>query len=61
MIDEVIHQKTRLLILNKMDMADEAETKKWIAYFEEKGIQQSRLIHLKEKDSKLFLKLLKSF
>lgn len=37
MIDEVIHQKTRLLILNKMDMADEAQTKKWIAYFEEKG------------------------
>ncbi|SFQ18525.1 ribosome biogenesis GTPase A [Psychrobacillus psychrotolerans] len=37
MIDEVIHQKTRLLILNKMDMADEMQTKKWIAYFEEKG------------------------
>ncbi|QUG41068.1 ribosome biogenesis GTPase YlqF [Psychrobacillus sp. INOP01] len=37
MIDEVIHQKTRLLILNKMDMADETQTKKWIAYFEEKG------------------------
>ena len=37
MIDEVIHQKTRLLILNKMDMADEVQTKKWIAYFEEKG------------------------
>ncbi|MEK5146550.1 ribosome biogenesis GTPase YlqF [Psychrobacillus sp. FSL K6-4615] len=37
MIDEVIHQKTRLLILNKMDMADEMQTKKWISYFEEKG------------------------
>ncbi|SDM54489.1 ribosome biogenesis GTPase A [Psychrobacillus sp. OK028] len=37
MIDDVIHQKTRLLILNKMDMADESQTKKWIAYFEEKG------------------------
>ena len=37
MIDEVIHQKPRLLILNKMDMADEAETKKWIQYFERKG------------------------
>ncbi|WP_419961612.1 ribosome biogenesis GTPase YlqF [Psychrobacillus sp. BM2] len=37
MIDEVIHQKTRLLILNKMDMADEMQTKKWIAYFEGKG------------------------
>ena len=37
MIDEVIHQKPRLLILNKADIADEAETKKWIHYFEEKG------------------------
>ncbi|WP_313891285.1 ribosome biogenesis GTPase YlqF [Psychrobacillus sp.] len=38
MIDQVIHQKTRLLILNKMDMADEVQTKKWIAYFASKGM-----------------------
>ncbi|WP_391208620.1 ribosome biogenesis GTPase YlqF [Psychrobacillus sp. L4] len=38
MIDQVVHQKTRLLILNKMDMADEMETKKWIAYFDSKGL-----------------------
>lgn len=37
MIDEVIGQKTRLLILNKMDMADDFQTKKWIQYFEERG------------------------
>ena len=37
MIDEVIHQKPRLIILNKMDMADETETKKWIRYFEGQG------------------------
>jgi len=37
MIDEVIGQKTRLLILNKADMADDFETKKWIRYFEERG------------------------
>ena len=37
MIDEVIHQKPRLLILNKADMADEAETRKWVEYFAEKG------------------------
>lgn len=36
-IDEVIHQKPRLLILNKADMADESETKKWIQYFAEQG------------------------
>ena len=33
MIDEVIHQKPRLLILNKMDLADEAETDRWIQLF----------------------------
>ena len=37
MIDQVIQQKPRLIILNKMDMADEIETKKWIRYFEEQG------------------------
>ncbi len=37
MIDQVIHQKPRLIILNKMDMADETETKKWIRYFESQG------------------------
>jgi ribosome biogenesis GTPase A len=39
MIDEVIHQKPRLLILNKMDLADETETARWIRYFEAKGIR----------------------
>ena len=37
MIDEVINQKPRLLILNKYDMADEVETRRWINYFEERG------------------------
>ncbi len=37
MIDQVIHQKPRLLILNKADLADKAETDKWIAYFKEQG------------------------
>ncbi|MBB4823950.1 ribosome biogenesis GTPase A [Sporosarcina luteola] len=38
MIDEVIGQKPRLLILNKMDLADDRETVKWIRYFESKAI-----------------------
>src|SRR5690554_6154414 len=38
MIDEVINQKPRLLILNKSDMADESETVKWLNYFSERGI-----------------------
>jgi ribosome biogenesis GTPase A len=39
MIDEVIHQKPRLLILNKMDLADETETARWIRYFETRGMR----------------------
>lgn len=37
MIDEVVGQKIRLLILNKADMADDFQTKKWIQYFEKEG------------------------
>lgn len=37
MIDQVINQKPRLLILNKADMADETETKKWVQYFARQG------------------------
>jgi len=37
MIDEVVGQKIRLLILNKADMADDFQTKKWIQYFENEG------------------------
>lgn len=37
MIDEVVGQKIRLLILNKADMADDHQTKKWLKYFEERG------------------------
>jgi ribosome biogenesis GTPase A len=37
MIDEVVGQKTRLLILNKADMADDFQTKKWIKFFEDQG------------------------
>lgn len=39
MIDQVIHQKPRLLILNKMDLADQTETTRWIRYFEKQGIR----------------------
>ncbi|MBM7578478.1 ribosome biogenesis GTPase YlqF [Jeotgalibacillus terrae] len=39
MIEEIIGQKPRLILINKADMADPAKTKEWIAYFEEKGIK----------------------
>ncbi|KIL50451.1 GTPase YlqF [Jeotgalibacillus alimentarius] len=39
MIEEIIGQKPRLILINKADMADPAKTKEWIAYFEDKGIK----------------------
>jgi len=39
MIDEIIQHKPRLVLLNKADMADQAATKEWIAFFAEKGIK----------------------
>lgn len=37
MLDEITGHKPRIIILNKMDMADEDETNKWIAHFKSKG------------------------
>ncbi|WP_102271476.1 ribosome biogenesis GTPase YlqF [Cytobacillus massiliigabonensis] len=39
MIDEIIQHKPRLVLLNKADMADKEATKKWIKYFQAKGIK----------------------
>ncbi|XJZ28479.1 ribosome biogenesis GTPase YlqF [Bacillota bacterium Lsc_1132] len=38
MIDEIVQHKPRLVLLNKADMADTDETKKWIRFFAAKGI-----------------------
>ncbi|WP_226674252.1 ribosome biogenesis GTPase YlqF [Rossellomorea aquimaris] len=38
MIEEIIGQKPRLVLLNKADMADPKRTKEWIAYFNEQGV-----------------------
>jgi ribosome biogenesis GTPase A len=38
MIDEIIKNKPRLLLLNKADMADPQVTKEWISYYKENGI-----------------------
>lgn len=37
MMDEIIQQKPRLVLLNKGDLADGRETQKWQRYFEEQG------------------------
>lgn len=36
-IDDVLKDKPRIVILNKSDMADENETKKWLSYYRKKG------------------------
>lgn len=37
-IDEICGNKPRIIILNRMDLADPEGTKKWLAYFRSKGI-----------------------
>lgn len=37
-IKEIIKNKTKIIILNKSDLANEAENKKWISYFQSKKI-----------------------
>lgn len=39
MIDEILANKPRLILLNKADMADEGVTKQWIAFFEQQGVR----------------------
>jgi len=36
-VDELIKNKPRILIMTKLDLSDETETKKWINYYEEQG------------------------
>ena len=37
-IDEIIKNKPRILIMTKKDLCDMTVTKKWVDYYEEKGI-----------------------
>ena len=37
-IDSICGNKPRIVILNRMDLADSAATKRWAAYFKEKGM-----------------------
>ncbi|WP_314557186.1 ribosome biogenesis GTPase YlqF [uncultured Parvimonas sp.] len=36
-IDDVLKDKPRIMILNKSDMADKNETKKWLSYYRKQG------------------------
>ena len=37
-IDSICGNKPRIVILNRMDLADPAATKQWVSYFKERGI-----------------------
>jgi len=37
MLDEIVQQKPRLILLNKADMADSNRTKQWIQYYADNG------------------------
>ncbi len=38
MIDSIIAQKPRVILLNKADMADPVQTKRWLACYQSKGV-----------------------
>ncbi|WLR52320.1 ribosome biogenesis GTPase YlqF [Bacillus tianshenii] len=49
MVDEMVGQKPRLLLLNKADMADEKITSQWVDYYREQGIHALPVNALKDK------------
>ena len=57
MMHEIIHQKRRVVILNKSDMADPSITEKWLEYYEKQGI---RAVASNSKDGKGLHKLTKA-
>ena len=38
MVDEIVKNKPRVVLLNKAQIADKATTKKWIEYYKNKGV-----------------------
>ena len=37
-VNEIVGEKPRIVLLNKSDLADDIQTKKWIGFFESKNI-----------------------
>lgn len=52
LIDKVINNKARLIILNKVDMANSVETKKWVQYFNDQGIKVVEYNSTKDRSTK---------
>ena len=59
LIDNVINNKARLIILNKVDMANPIETKKWVQYFNSQGINVVEYNSTKDRSTKkIYLSLI---
>lgn len=56
MLEQIVHQKIKLMILTKADMADEHQTTKWIHYFSEQGIQAVAINSFEGRDLQKVLK-----
>lgn len=56
MIAELTKGKPRVIILNKADLADPAETEKWVAYYRAKGLRAIPLNSTDDKGKKLLLR-----
>lgn len=50
MMDKLVHNKIKVILMSKIDLADPVETKKWVAYYEKQGFQviTSNLKNFKE-------------
>ena len=51
-IDTIANGKSRMILINKSDMADESVTKEWAAFFERKNISACVINSLKQTDMK---------
>lgn len=51
LLNQIIQQKPRLMVLNKRDLADEEQTKAWIRYYEKQGVK-AIAINAKEANAK---------
>ena len=50
MMDQLVHNKKKILVLSKVDLADVNKTKEWVQYYEKQGYQVivSNLLSFKE-------------
>lgn len=55
MIDEILMDKPRMILLNKSDLADAKVTQEWIEYFKKKALQRSLWMLQQVPMSKIFL------